>query len=120
MKLLLSAFILAFSSVSLAAFQFKKDSGLPLHVQEEIQNTVKTQCWQLNLQNWLIEETDTETGVNRVDNGLTDTTYSSVFAVYVDDVDSNHSRVNRLTVKSQLTNANNGTSIDVQIIEGCL
>lgn len=112
-----AAFTIAVSAN--ASIQFKTNSEIPADVQAEIEKTLHVKCPKDLQQPNLIDESETVTFVDRVDNGLTDTYFYSNFRVFVKELDSNHSRIEQIKTITVYTEANNGTSVQTEVVDDC-
>lgn len=119
MKYMVLICAVAFSAVSQGAMEFLPSSKIPSDIQAEIQKTVAEKCVEIREMNWVVREVETQVFVDRVDNGLTDTYFTSTFEVDAKENDSNHSHRFPLVVRSLLTEANNGIHLSVDLLEGC-
>lgn len=93
---------------------FKKDSTLPVRVQERVLEALKTRCGNLLINYGLKEVVTTETIV-KVDQGITDRYYKTELSsrFYFDGM---HPSYADITVESVLWDHQNGDDISVQTI----
>ncbi len=99
---------------------YKKDTVLPVRVQERVLETLKTQCPNL-LINWGLTEVITTLRVDKVDQGITDYYYTTSFSsrFYFDGM---HPSYADITVESVNWDLQNGDDISIQKIyspDGC-
>ncbi|WP_408096250.1 hypothetical protein ACJVC5_14520 [Peredibacter sp. HCB2-198] len=119
MKKLIAIFALSLSVSALANtidFTFKKDSPIPVALQERLLKVLKERCPEMVL-TYNLREKSTEVRVDRVDQGVIDHYYTTTFSArwYSDGY---HPSTSLITVESVEYSLQNGDNLAVLKIDG--
>lgn len=99
---------------------FKKDSAIPVELQQRILDAINTRCGRLVMQ-YGLQEQSTNVRVERIDQGVIDYYFSTTFSSRY-NFDGTHPVTTYITVESAQYSFSNGDNLEVSSVQshdGC-